>query len=97
MYGITIHLPNDKNIDEIELISVIKNHCDKLKVIKSFEFSNSNLIDNFKKNIIYSLDLQLPPSTSNEKIDIIQTILKTRYHIEPSIWGSKHVSALSCM
>ena len=48
MYGITIHLPNDKNIDEIELISVIKNHCDKLKVIKSFELENSNLIDNFK-------------------------------------------------
>tara|TARA_B100000902_G_scaffold106212_1_gene108105 strand:+ start:7719 stop:7985 length:267 start_codon:yes stop_codon:yes gene_type:complete len=82
MYGITIHLPNDKNIDEIELISVIKNHCDKLKVIKSFEFSNSNLIDNFKKNIIYSLDLQLP-NISKEKIEIIKTILKTRYHIEP--------------
>uniref|UniRef100_A0A6C0L0R7 Uncharacterized protein n=1 Tax=viral metagenome TaxID=1070528 RepID=A0A6C0L0R7_9ZZZZ len=74
MYGITIHLPNDKNIDEIELISVIKNHCDKLKVIKSFEF------DNLKKHIIYSLDLQLP-NISKEKIDIIQTILKTRYHI----------------
>tara|TARA_B100001094_G_scaffold276962_1_gene285470 strand:- start:2013 stop:2252 length:240 start_codon:yes stop_codon:yes gene_type:complete len=74
MYGITIHFPNDKNIDEIELISVIKNHCDKLKVIKSFEF------DNLKKHIIYSLDLQLP-NISKEKIDIIQTILKTRYHI----------------
>tara|TARA_B100001175_G_scaffold290474_1_gene274950 strand:+ start:7118 stop:7405 length:288 start_codon:yes stop_codon:yes gene_type:complete len=95
MYGITIHLPNDKNIDEIELISVIKNHCDKLKVIKSFELENSNLIDNFKKNIIYSLDLQLP-NISTEKIDIIQTILKTRYHIEP-ITGSNHVSCISCM
>tara|TARA_B100000902_G_C27322097_1_gene925411 strand:- start:4410 stop:4700 length:291 start_codon:yes stop_codon:yes gene_type:complete len=79
MYDVSIHLPNDKNIDEKELISVIKNHCNKLKIIKSFEYTNS--IENLKENIIYSLELNIP-NISQEKVDIIQTILKTRYHIE---------------
>jgi DNA polymerase/3'-5' exonuclease PolX len=79
MYDVSIHLPNDKNIDEKELISVIKNHCNKLKIIKSFEYTNS--IENLKENITYSLELNIP-NISQEKVDIIQTILKTRYHIE---------------
>lgn len=79
MYDVSIHLPNDKNIDEKELISVIKNHCNKLKIIKSFEYTNS--IENLKENITYTLELNIP-NISQEKVDIIQTILKTRYHIE---------------
>jgi DNA polymerase/3'-5' exonuclease PolX len=79
MYDVSIHLPNDKNIDEEELISIIKNHCNKLKIIKSLEYTNS--IENLKENITYSLELNIP-NISHEKVDIIQTILKTRYHIK---------------
>ena len=104
MYDLSIHLPNDKNIDEKELISVIKNHCNKLKIIKSFEYTNSienlkeNSIENLKEKITYSLELNIP-NISHEKVDIIQTILKTRYHIklEPSpklVWVE---SKLSCV
>ena len=38
MYLVSIHLPNHKNIDEMEVISVVKNHCNELKLIKSFEY-----------------------------------------------------------
>jgi len=81
MYLVSIHLPNHKNIDEMEVISVVKNHCNELKLIKSFEYSNNLKESNIgEQNIKCSLELNLL-NVSKEQIDIIKNVINTRYHI----------------
>ena len=57
MYVVSIHLPNHKNIDEMEFISVVKNHCNELKLIKSFEYSNDLKESNIGEQNIKLLDI----------------------------------------